>query len=231
MGMPAFVSQRRFSWGFALAALAAAGCNGNEKDKFPLSVGFQPLEPISLSAAWPAPTATDPHPEGLGAIVAVPERGHYASHARGYVHAPLAKVYAALHDPATSYIHNVSGGTRTDGDPAIGVEPFPVSFRVRYLNSTVIGDVRFDVTYRAGPLEGTDAAPIVIGERYQKTWGTTHIDVMAGSLLATAVDGAPDVTSVEMIAWLKADTQGQSDCNGTVTDLFGNLVAKLQTMP
>jgi hypothetical protein len=71
----------------------------------------------------------------------------------------------------------------------------------------------------------------VIGERYQKTWGTTHIDVMAGSLLATAVDGAPDVTSVEMIAWLKADTQGQSDCNGTVTDLFGNLVAKLQTMP
>ena len=74
-------------------------------------MGFQPLEAISSSASWPAPTETDPHPEGLGAIVAVPERGHYASHARGYVHAPLAKVYAALHE-----------GTRADW--ACGAPPW-----------------------------------------------------------------------------------------------------------
>lgn len=220
----------RLACGIALTILVA-GCHHTESDTFPLSVGFQPLEPISASATWPAPTSTDPHPQGLGPIVAVPERGHYASHARGYVHASLARVYEALHDPATSYIHNVSGGTSTDGAPVVGVEPFPVSFRVRYVNSTVIGDVKFEITYRAGPLEGTDADPIVIGERYQKTWGTSHIDVMAGSLLATAVDGAPDVTSVEMIEWLSADTQDQSDCNGTLIDLFGNLTSKLASMP
>ncbi|HSM91475.1 MAG TPA: hypothetical protein VLT47_01240 [Anaeromyxobacteraceae bacterium] len=222
---------RRLAPGVVLLTLVAAGCNRTARDAFPLSVGYQPLEPLSPLATWPAPTATDPHPEGLGVIVAVPERDHFASHARGYVHAPLDRVYAALHDPATSYIHNVPGGTRLDGAPTMDVEPFPVSFRVRYANSTVIGEVKFDVTYRAGPLEGTDAVPLVIGERYQKTWGTDHIQVMAGSLLATAVEGAPEVTSIEMIEWLRADTQGQSDCDGTLTDLFGNLQTKLASMP
>lgn len=217
--------------GIALAALLAAACLHNRSDDFPLSVGFQPLEPISAATNWPAPTGTDPHPQGLGPIVAVPASGHFDSHARGYLNAPLAKVYAALHDPVASYIHNVSGGTRLDGAPAFGIEPFPVSFRVRYANSTIIGEVKFEVTYRAGPLDGTEAAPIEIGERYQKTWGTDHIQVMAGSLVARAVDGAPDVTSVEMIAWLRADTQGQGDCDGTLTDLFGDLVTKLASMP
>lgn len=218
---------------FGLATVLAAlssGCNPTRHDDFPLSVGFLPLEPISPWTQWPAATPTDPHPQGLGPIIQVPESGHYASHARGYLHAPLEKVYAALHDPQASYIHNVSGGTRLSAT-WMDVEPFPVSFRLRYVNSTVIGDVEFDVTYRAGPLDGTDAIPLVVGERYQKTWGTSHIQVMTGSLVATAVGGDPTVTSVEMIAWLRADTQGQSDCDGTVRDLFGDLVTKLGSMP
>ncbi len=214
-----------------LGALLLAACNPTRHSDFPLELGFTPIEATSILAQWPAPTGTDPYPQALGPIVQVPESGHYASHARGYLHAPLAKVYEALHDPAASYIHNDGDGTRLARSPQLDVEPFPVSFRVRYANSTIIGEVEFEVTYRAGPLEGTDAAPIVIGERYQKTWGTTHIDVMTGSLVATAVDGAPDVTSVEMIAWLNADTQGQSDCDGTVRDLFGDIVTKLASMP
>jgi len=214
-----------------LLASGCAACNPTRHDDFPLEVGFMPIEAVSILAQWPAPTGTDPHPQGLGPIVQVSESGHYASHARGYLHAPLAKVYEALHDPAASFIHNDGGGTRLAFPPVMNVEPFPVSFRVRYANSTIIGEVEFEVTYRAGPLEGTDGAPIVIGERYQKTWGTTHIQVMTGSLVATTVDGAPDVTSVEMIAWLKADTQDQGDCDGTVQDLFGDIVTKLASMP
>ena len=93
---------------------------------------------------------------------------------------------------------------------------------------TGLGDARFDITYRAGPLEGTEDAPIKVGERYQKTWGIRNIEVMSGSLVATEV--APGVTAVEMVAWLKATTQYQSDCNGTVVDLFGDLEAKLASM-
>ena len=88
---------------------------------------------------------------------------------------------------------------------------------------------RFDVTYRAGPLEGTEAAPITIGQRYKKTCGVENIHVMDGSLRATAVDA--NTTLVEMIAWLSATTQGQADCNGTLTDLFGDLAATLASMP
>jgi hypothetical protein len=214
-----------------LMAWSVAGCKKpNRADEFPLEVGFQPLEPLVLTAPFPAGTTGDPHPQGLGTIAQPSTFQHWTSHARGYLHAPLAKVYEALQDPAASYIHNDAGGTTRAGDDTFGVEPFPVSFVVHYRNPTTIGDVRFDVTYRAGPLEGTEAAPLVIGQRYQKTFGTGFIDVMEGSLRAFPVDGAPEVTAVEMIAWLQAKTQDQADCDGTLTDLFGNLAAKLASM-
>lgn len=220
--------------GVALAALLTVGCKKPDRaDEFPLSVGFQPLEPLVEAATFPAATADDLHPQGLGPVVAASNFQHWGSHARGYLHAPLAKVYLALRDPAASYIHNSGGGTIRSGPDTLGVEPFPVSFVVHYVNPNqpVVGDVHFDVTYRAGPLEGTEEAPVVIGQRYQKTLGTGYISVMSGSLVATAVAGAPEVTAVEMVAWLQATTQDQADCNGTLVDLFGDLEAKLASMP
>jgi hypothetical protein len=217
-----------------LCGLALAGCHPNQNfdTPFPAGVDFQPLEPILDAATFPAATTGDLHPEGLGPIVPNTNFAHWTSHARGYVHAPLARVYAALHVPDASFIHNDGGAPRLERSPELDVEPqFPISFRVHYVNPTVIGDVRFEVTYRGGPLTGTDAAPVEVGVCYQQTSGTQHIPVMTGSLVARAVGGSPDVTEVEMIAWLKADTQGQSDCDGTLSDLFGDLVAVLATLP
>jgi len=220
----------------ALLALALAGCGiKNTADEFPLSDGFQPLEPLASTATFPAAAGNDLHPQGLGPIVEIPSFAHWTSHARGYLHAPLARVYQALHDPASSYLHNQNGTTHLDRPPDVGVEPFPVSFVVHYKTDTPLGPktitTYFDVTYRAGPLEGTDAVPIVIGQRYQKTWGVENITVMKGSLVATAVPGAPDVTAVEMIAWLQATTQDQTDCDGTLIDLFGDLATTIANLP
>jgi hypothetical protein len=212
--------------------LLAAGCGHNKPDDFPLSVGFQPLEPVSAAALPPAAAGNELHPQGLGGLVSVPSNGYYASHARGYLRAPLAKVYLALHDPASSLVHNDSGSPRLDFAPMLNVESeFPVSFRVRYSNNTIIGDVKFDLTYRAGPLEGIDAAPLKVGQRYQKTWGTTHIRTMSGSLVATPLAADPNITVVEMVAWLDADTQYQSDCDGTLRDLFGDLEGVVAALP
>jgi hypothetical protein len=220
---------RRIAAILMVVAVSATGCGKNVEDAFPLSVGFQPLEPLVAGATCPPTMAGNE----LGPVAAAPGNGYYDSHACGYLQAPLLKVYEALHDPAASYIHNTGGGTKLDGPPVLDVEPtFPVSFRVRYSSPTGIpgmADAKFDITYRAGPLEGTDEAPVKIGERYQKTWGISNIEVMSGSLVATEV--APGVTRVEMVAWLKATTQYQSDCDGTVRDLFGDLVAKLALMP
>jgi len=229
--MPTLRTLRPFTLGLALLALLGGGCKPkNLETPFPPGVDFKPLEAMRTGVDWPAPTGTDAHPQGLGAIVNASTLDHYGSHARGYLHAPLAAVYDALKDPAASLIHNTDTGPGLEGPPTLGVEPYPISFRVRYRNGTPVGDVRFDVTYRAGPLEGTEAAPVVVGQRYQKTWGVENIRVMTGSLVATAVDGAPDVTSVEMVAWLAATTQEQADCDGTLTDLFGNLAATLASM-
>jgi hypothetical protein len=220
----------------ALLALASTGCGlKNSADEFPLSDGFQPLEPMTPTATFPPAAGNELYPQGLGPIVPIANFAHYTSHARGYLHAPLARVYQALQDPAASYLHNQNGATLLAGPTDFKVEPFPVSFLVHYRNDTKVGPktitTYFDVTYRAGPLEGTDAAPIVIGERYQKTWGIENISVMKGSLVATAVPGAPDVTQVEMIAWLQATTQGQSDCDGTLVDLFGDLATTVANLP
>ncbi len=211
-----------------------AGCGKNVADGFPLEVGFQPLESVATSVTFPPAAGNETYPQEIN-VVAGPQSGHYTSYGKGYLHASLAQVYQALHDPAASYIHNYNNAPRLDdvpGNPFMNEEPFPVSFRVRYASPTGIpgyGDAKFDVTYRAGPLDGTDAAPVKIGERYQKTWGIQNIEVMSGSLVASEV--APGVTAVEMVAWLKATTQDQSDCDGTVRDLYGDIVAKLATMP
>ena len=216
-----------------LLAVSVAGCNPKSlATPFPPGVDFLPLEPMLATATFPDGTAGDPHPQGLGPVAQASNVFHWGSHARGYLHAPLAKVYEALHDPAASYIHNYNGGTTRSAEDTFDVEPYPVSFVVHYLDpdQPVVGDVLFDVTYRAGPLEGTEADLLVVGQRYQKTYGTPFIDVMTGSLVARPVLGAPDVTEVEMIAWLQAKTQGQADCDGTLTDLFGDLAAKLASM-
>jgi hypothetical protein len=227
---------RRIAATWLVVAGSVAGCGKNVVEDFPLSVGFQPLESVSTSVTFPPAAGNELYPQEIN-VVAGPQTGHYASHGRGYLHASLATVYQALHDPAASYIHNHNGAPRLEdvpGNPFMGEEnpPFPVSFRVRYASPTGIpgyGDAKFDITYRAGPLEGTEAAPVKIGERYQKTWGIQNIEVMSGSLVATEV--APGITAVEMVAWLKATTQDQSDCDGTVRDLYGNLVTKLAAMP
>jgi hypothetical protein len=235
MARPTLPSRSLRSFAATLLAVGLlAGCSKNVTDEFPLSVGFQPIEAVGPEVTWPAASGNDPTPQGLGPVVAGPRTGHYTSWARGYLNAPLARVYLALHDPKASIIHNQNGSPHTDDtmvpNPAMNEEPFPVSFRYRYFTVAAI-NTKFDVTYRAGPLEGTDAAPTVVGERYQKTWGTPYISVMAGSLVASPVAGAPDVTSVEMVAWLNAETQYQADCDGTLRDLFGDLEAVLAAMP
>jgi hypothetical protein len=47
----------------------------------------------------------------------------------------------------------------------------------------------------------------------------------------SSAPGALDVTLVQMIAWLDAETQHQSDCDGTLQDLFNDLVTTVSALP
>jgi hypothetical protein len=215
----------------AAGLLLAAGCGHNISTPVPVDVGFAPLEPLSPLATYPPANGNVLHPQALGPLITVPGAGHYGTHAVGYVAAPLAKVYLAMHDPASGYIHNTNPPT-FDGPPTFGVEPqFPISFVVHYLNHTPIGDVTYDVTTRGGVSSGNELAPLEVGRRYDKTYGTTYIAVMSGSLVARPVPGDPSVTAVELQSWLRAQTQGQVDCDSTLVDQYNDLLGVVAALP
>ncbi len=202
--------------------MACSACVHETTSPFPLELGFQPLEPLDAGALPPDPVDGDPFPQQLGTPVFGTRDGHDWAHARGYLKYPLAKVYQALHDPRASLLHHIDGWSWTPG-----TEPFPVSFTIHYSAASGVvgvGDVHWDVAYRAGPLQGTEADLQVVGERYQKVSGISALEVMAGSLKAYPVsDGS--VTGVELISWLEAPS---GTAYGTVQDLYADLVGVLQ---
>jgi len=211
---------------FLLAALLAvtgscSACIHNRTDDFPLDLGFTPLEPLDPAVHPPAPEGGDDYPQKLGVIVGVPG----GAQAIGYLKYPIEQVYAALSDPRASEIHVPSGG---NCNILQGTEPFPISFTVHYSAPSGvigIGDVHWDVAYRAGVSAGSELTPQEIGLRYQKVWGISQIRTMAGSLKAYPTTGDPNVTQVELIERL--DAPGCGTAAGTLVDLFGDLAAVL----
>ncbi|HVP68665.1 MAG TPA: hypothetical protein VMT17_15535 [Anaeromyxobacteraceae bacterium] len=205
-----------------LAGVALASCSRNYSSDFPLSEGFSMLEPCL--AQPPSPTATDTYPEMLGPQLTGEANGHLWAHGRAYIHVPIAKVYQALYDPYASYIHGPEVGVSPGG------EPFPISFRITYTVRSII-TVQWTIEYRGGVIGGTEADPTDIGMRYHEIWPNNYVQLQDGSLEATPVDGAPDVTEVAFVCWLDAHGQGQSDVWGTVNDWFNDLTAKSHAIP
>jgi hypothetical protein len=209
----------------ALAALpAAGGCTGgNSCEEFPVSVGFAPLETVGDEVAWPDPSGAD-----AVNVVYGPTVGHAWAHGRGYVHQPLSRVYQALKFPAASRI--ITPGNNWTVTSSAPEPQFPISFAIHYTVYDRI-KVEWDILYRGGVAQGTEAAPLEIGIRYQRTCGSSHITVESGSLRAYPSETDPSATKLEMVGWLTADTQGPPDVGGTLNDWFANLTATLASLP
>jgi len=213
----------------ALAALlAAGGCGGDSACKeFPVSAGFAPLEAVGDEVQWPDAAGPDAIDVFSGGLIG----RHSWAHGRGYIHQPLSRVYQALKVPAASRIITPGNDwTVTSLDP----EPqFPISFSIHY--SVYVSNpgvtVAWDILYRGGVVQGTEAAPLEIGLRYQRTCGSSHITVESGSLRAYPSEIDPQATKLEMVGWLAADTQGPENVRGTLNDWFANLTATLATLP
>ncbi|HUL60407.1 MAG TPA: hypothetical protein VLU43_14080 [Anaeromyxobacteraceae bacterium] len=211
------------------AALATTGscsaCIHNRDDPFPVELGFTPLEPLDPTVVPPSPAGGDPYPQTIGPIVSGARGGHEWAHAVGFLKYSIEEVYAALADPNASEIHVPSGG---NCGTSPGTEPFPVSFTIHYSSPSGvigIGDVHWDVAYRAGVSLGSEQTPQEIGLRYQKVWGVSQIGTMTGSLKAYPAPGQANVTQVELEEWL--DAPGCGTASGTLVDLFGDLAAVL----
>lgn len=206
------------------AGLAAPGRAAGAPAAAEHAATVAPLEPCT--AAFPAPLAGDLTPQTLGLVAEGRTDGHFRAQGKGYVHAPLSAVWAALHDPSVSQlrIQRVQGRLL----PAPGGSQ-PLRFRFAYRVHVLFADVRWEVAYAGGPLAGSidhlDAPGAAIGVRWDKSAGTAHIRVLSGSLVAREV--APEVTAIELVAWLDADRAGQREATELVGDWFSHLVDRV----
>lgn len=216
------VMWRKFSSLVAATSLLASlsACGGDGATTF--APGLEPLE--TSTAARPAAPSGQQCPEAFNVVTG--DTGAYSfGHGRGCLHATLAQVWEAMRDP------EVSVDRRRVGEFTVtrNVEPqYPVSFRVHNVVHDII-DIEFDLTWRLGPIEGTNDEPRVVSARYQKTYGSTYIDVLAGSIVARPIDG--DVTEIEVVRHLKGTGVGTEEIEQYLRDYFASVVARVHGMP
>lgn len=196
--------------------LFLAACFGNETTDFP--PGFEPLEEINR-AALPAAEGEETFPQRLE--VASGNRDSYDwAHARGYVHAPLSRVYEALRvDGVVADRRNVaeysSEATTSEGADSAMI-----------IHNTVedVLTVRFDITYRYKQI-----AEDTVAVRFQKTYGTELIGLIEGSIILTEVDD--DRTQVDFIEHIRAALSGEERIRQSLLDVHESAIAWLAGQP
>jgi len=201
----------------ALSAVLA--CSKDVTTDFP--AGLSPLEDVGT--APPPATATDPHPEAIVLEQGRDDAGDWV-HAAAYVHANAKDVWTALANPdVVADRHNVTAYTST-----LNVEPYDVSFQLHYRIDNVI-TVQFDLTFREGLVSGTKDAPTAVSVVYEKTFGSSLITMMKGSIEVTSVD---ENTSELIFAQRMIATQTSADNIAAWTrSIYGSVVAQVHGQP
>jgi hypothetical protein len=99
------------------------------------------------------------------------------------VHQPLAKTWAAFQDPEVVVDRRKVDAWRVTPNVEEG---FDVSFRVHNTVNYIL-TVDFDITWRQSAIQGDRTAPEVVAVRFQKTYGTSFIELLSGSVIAREV--------------------------------------------
>jgi len=204
----------------AALSLLLLGCGGNEATAFP--PGLEPLE--ENTAVAPAAEDGQPHPERLNTLAG--DRGTYEfAHARGFVHGTVAETWAALQMPEVvtdrrtvarySFTHDVEEG-------------YDVSFRVHNEVDDFI-TVTFEITWRQSVVEGMVDSPEVVAIRWQKTYGTTFITTIEGSMVLRAVDES--TTELDVVEHIKAARDSAELARQYLLDVHASAVAVVHGQP
>lgn len=205
----------------ALLGLGALpGCYGNEATEFP--PGVEPWE--ENLAPMPPPEGEMPCAEMLTFHRDAWERAR-AVHARACIHQPIDVVWRAIRNPQTGRDPTTTAGWRVlEWDVAQGDDPSPDYSYETYTFVDDIIDLEFEQIWRHYLVEGTDEAPELTATRWQKTFGTTAISIMEGSLVARPFEGDPSITLVEYQYHLDAAARDDySTIENFVTVIYGRL--------
>jgi hypothetical protein len=170
------------------ASVLLCGCFDNVETMFP--PGLEPWESPNEAPA-PAAVEGDLHPEQIVFLRKRWTGGAYSVHARSYVKADVFTAFAAVRNPLAG----------ADRRPAVtftweeNVEPEYVYSHRSHLVIPDVVTVEFELTWHSGVVEGTEEAPTITATRWQKTWGTTAIPLLEGSIVCRRV--TDDVTELE----------------------------------
>ena len=204
-----------------LLSLALAGCFGNEVTPFP--PGLEPLEAINKAPA-PKPLEGDPYPETIRWVGSSTEAYEWV-HAKAFVHAPIARTWQALQQTDVDVDRRAVSEWSMTPDVEEG---FDVSYKIHNIVHEFL-TVEFDITWRHGVIDGSRDEPEVVAIRFQKTWGTTFIEILRGSIVLRRVDD--NTTSLEMIEHINAAMSGEDKISNYVRDLHASTVAWVHDRP
>lgn len=198
-----------------------ASCAGNTASDFP--PGLAPLD-SSNQATGPAAKPGDPYPEDVTTTTGETDDYSWAD-CKGYVHADIVTTFAAMH------AKDVCVDRRKVDEWSIveGVEPEYLYSELVHNTVHSIVTVNFDMTWRFGVTEGTVDAPTTVAGRYMKTYGTTYINLLAGSIIARKIDD--NTTELELIEHLAGQGQGPGTAESLIRDYFWSVVAAAHGQP
>jgi len=170
------------------------------------------------TATLPSGTDAEPYPETLNHVTG--ETDDYAwAHAKGYVHADTATVWAAFQDvDVVTDRANVDTWTKEDSDE----EGYDVSFLVHCLVNDLV-EVAWDVGWFQSLNAGTAAAPQEVVGRVQKVEGSEFIELLEGSVLLRPAD--TNVTEVQLIYHVGSVGDDPAAVEDWVTAVYADAVA------
>lgn len=203
-----------------LVAVGTTSCFGNVETVFP--PGLEPWEDNIAPA--PEGTAENPYPEEIVFVRRRWERAP-AVHARAYVQADVATTFAAVRNP-------MAGADRRPAVTFSFEENVDPEYEWSHRSHLVIPDivtVEFQLTWRSGIVEGTAEAPTITATRWQKTWGTTAIANLEGSVVCRRVND--EVTLLEIQYHLDAVASGHETIENYLRGYFESIVALAHGQP
>lgn len=186
-----------------------AGCSRNERTPFPAKVVV--LQPLPARAGAGESEALE--------LEAGKDRESDFVRARATVHASLEQTWAALRDPDVLVDRRRLRRYTVEQEREAG---YAVAFRTRIMPRAIVS-VELDLTWRQRVVPGG------VEVRYAKTWGTSFVKEMEGTITLREV--APGVTEVTYAQRMSATRADSSDIAAWTRDLHASMLARVHGRP
>lgn len=206
--------------------LVLTACGGGSQDAATPPTPFVPLD-VDNRAPAPPPDGFDRTPEAIALTSGFDVSGfQFWTHARGWIHADLEDVWAALR------VYDVMADRRVLDSYQVTDEGFrsDVDYSYRMANVMTVpfappnqSELEFDLTWLHGVLDGDLEQPDRVLVRWDKTDGAAFIDRLSGSIELEQVE--PGVTEIRGVSYLRAARSDASTMEQYWQDLHADIVA------